>query len=152
MQISRLKSLQCLTNFIVGNQTGSAISELRELRNLRGKLFISNFQNVLDASDASEATMNNKEYLEELWLTWGAEHTDDSQKEREVLEKLHSITNYGGTKFPDWLGDRSFVNLKFLWLYCFTYCYEMPLLQNATSLQSLWIWDCPNLVYGHARS
>ncbi|KAH7515347.1 hypothetical protein FEM48_Zijuj10G0016900 [Ziziphus jujuba var. spinosa] len=54
-QISDLKSLQTLSTFIVGEDNGTKIEELRELSDLHGELSLQNLQNVASATDASEA-------------------------------------------------------------------------------------------------
>nr|XP_048317916.1 putative disease resistance RPP13-like protein 1 [Ziziphus jujuba var. spinosa] len=52
-QIGDLKSLQTLSTFIVGEDNGAKIEELRGLSDLHGKLHLKNLQNVASATDAS---------------------------------------------------------------------------------------------------
>ncbi|KAM3686022.1 hypothetical protein ACJW31_11G165200 [Castanea mollissima] len=86
--LDRLKSLQTLTSFILGNKGGSGLKELRELRKLKGSLSILKLENVVDARDALEANLRDKLQLNELVLKWGGD-TDDSKKDTDVLDQLH---------------------------------------------------------------
>ncbi|PSS24448.1 Disease resistance RPP13-like protein [Actinidia chinensis var. chinensis] len=79
MQMGRLGGLQHLTDFVVGKCSGSGINELKEFHHLRGKLSLSNLQNVIGDKDAFEANLKEKKYLKELVLKWG-NTTDDSCK------------------------------------------------------------------------
>ncbi|KAK8707364.1 hypothetical protein V6N13_058425 [Hibiscus sabdariffa] len=146
LHMSKLANLQTLTTFILGNHSGSSISELGELQQLRGRLTIFNLQNVVNPRDALEAKFKDKEYLNELILTWSG-HTLDTSTERDVLSMLQphtnleklSIESYGGTKFPDWLGDCSFSNIVSLRLSHCKYCFFLPPLGQLPSLKELFI-------------
>ncbi|KAE8682945.1 Gibberellin-regulated family protein [Hibiscus syriacus] len=117
-----------------------------ELRQLRGSLAIFNLQNVVDPREALEAKFKDKEYLTELILKWSG-HTLDTSTERDVLSMLQphtnleklSIESYGGTKFPDWLGDCSFSNISSLQLSHCKYCFFLPPLGQLLSLKELFI-------------
>ncbi|BFG30268.1 hypothetical protein CerSpe_165420 [Prunus speciosa] len=147
MQMGRLKSLRTLTAFVVGKSTGSSIGELRELPQLGGKLSILKLQNVVDARDALQANMNDKKDLKELELSWGVEDADDSQKEKDVLDKLQPCVNlkkltikfYGGTNFPNWLGDSSFSNIQVMHLNDCRYCWSLPPVGRLPGLKELCI-------------
>ncbi|KAE8691691.1 Gibberellin-regulated family protein [Hibiscus syriacus] len=146
LQMSKLASLQTLSAFIVGNHSGSSISELGELQQLRGSLAIFNLQNVFNPRDALEAKIKDKEYLTELLLKWSG-HTLDTSTERDVLSMLQphtnleklSIESYGGTKFPDWLGDCSFSNMVSLRLSHCKYCFFLPAVGQLPLLKELYI-------------
>ncbi|KAL7234130.1 hypothetical protein ACSBR1_017679 [Camellia fascicularis] len=146
MQMCRLKGLQHLTNFVVGKCSGSGIDELKEFHHLRAKLTISGLQNVRSGRDALEAKLKKKEHLEEIVLGWG-NTTENSQNEREVLENLQphtnlkrlTITRYGGTRFPEWLGDHSYSNIVSLFLYECDHCFSLPPLGQLSSLKHLHI-------------
>ncbi|GFZ02616.1 NB-ARC domain-containing disease resistance protein [Actinidia rufa] len=146
MQMSQLKGLQHLTAFVVGKCKGLGIEELKEYSNLRGTLSISSLQNVVGGMDAVAAKLREKIYLEELVLEWGST-TDDSQNERDVLGKLQphtnlnrlGIKNYGGTRFPDWLGDQSFCNMVSLHFENCKYCSSLPPLGQLPYLKRLTI-------------
>ncbi|KAL7204596.1 hypothetical protein ACSBR2_017634 [Camellia fascicularis] len=148
MQMSQLKSLQQLTAFVVGKCSGSGINELRPFHHLVGTLSISSLQNVKSGRDALEAKLEEKRYLQRLVLQWG-NYTNDTENERDVLDKLQPhrnlkrlvIRNYGGTRFPDWLGDHAFSNI------------DCPQLQSLpekglpVSLDELMIFNCPQLQF-----
>ncbi|XP_021822582.1 putative disease resistance protein At3g14460 [Prunus avium] len=147
VQMGRLKSLRTLTAFVVGKSTGSRIGELRELLQLGGKLSILKLQNVVDARDALQANMKHKKDLKELEFSWGANNVDDSQKERDVLDKLQPCVNlekltirfYGGTNFPNWLGDSSFSNIQVMRLSDCKYCWLLPAFGRLPGLKELCI-------------
>ncbi|XP_058225856.1 putative disease resistance protein At3g14460 [Rhododendron vialii] len=152
VSISRLKDLQELTDFVVGKCSGSGINGLKELNSLRGAIAISGLENVTSGDEASEAKLKEKKHLKSLTLKWGST-TEDSQKERDVLENLEPhtnleilhIQNYGGTRFPNWLGDKSFCNMVRL---CLDKCknfFSLPPLGQMPSLESLEINDCPEI-------
>ncbi|KAL7162020.1 hypothetical protein ACSBR2_042485 [Camellia fascicularis] len=110
MQMSQLKGLQLLTAFVVGKSEGLGIEKLKEFHHLQSRLSISSLQNVTNGMGAMEAKLGEKMYLEELVLKWSSS-TNDSQNERDVLDKLKphtnlkcvEINNFGGTRFPNWL-------------------------------------------------
>ncbi|KAG2678884.1 hypothetical protein I3760_11G024800 [Carya illinoinensis] len=144
-QTSKLESLQTLSTFIVGKEKGIKIGELGKLSNLRGTLSIKKLKNVATAEDAFDAKLKDKKYLEELALEWGYGKTDDTKGERYILEKLvpHTnlkklqVHNYGGTRFPGWLGDRSFHNMVSVSLQNCEYCLILPPLGQLPSLKHL---------------
>ncbi|KAG5552613.1 hypothetical protein RHGRI_010637 [Rhododendron griersonianum] len=150
VNISRLKDLQRLTAFVVGNCSGSGINGLKELNSLGGAITISGLENVTSGDDASEAKLKEKKQLESL--EWGST-AEDSQKERDILEnlepptnlKLLQIKNYGGTKFPTWLGDQPFGNMVQLRLEKCENCFFLPPLGQMPSLRILTINDCPEI-------
>ncbi|XP_057498824.1 putative disease resistance protein At3g14460 [Actinidia eriantha] len=144
MQMGRLRVLQYLTDFVVGKCSGSGINELKEFHHLCGKLSLSSLQNVIGGKNAFEANLKEKKHLKQLVLKWG-NITDDSHNEREVLEKLQphtnlkhlTIENYGGTRFPDWLGDQSYSKIESLFLNKCNYCFSLPPLGQLPSLKFL---------------
>ena len=64
----KLKNLQSLSTFIVGQNGGL---RLGALRGLSGSLVISKVQNVVCDRDALEANMKDKKYLDELEFEYG---------------------------------------------------------------------------------
>lgn len=142
--IGRLTSLQKLSDFVVGKYGGSSIKHLGSLLNLREALHISQLQNVVFASEASLASLKNKEELDVLELEW-SDTTVDPQTAREVLEQLQphanlkrlSIKFYNGIEFPDWLGDLLFSNMVFLCLSNSNNCLQLPPLGQLRSLKEL---------------
>ncbi|XP_021813003.1 putative disease resistance RPP13-like protein 1 [Prunus avium] len=147
VQMGRLKSLRTLTTFVVGKSTGSTIGELGELSNLGGKLSILKLNNVVDGRDALQANLKNKKDLKELELAWDSEDANHSEKVRDVLDKLQPCMNlekltvklYGGTSFPNWLGDSAFNKMKVMHLEGCHYCFELPPLGQLPALKELFI-------------
>ncbi|XP_022764824.1 putative disease resistance RPP13-like protein 1 [Durio zibethinus] len=139
-----LKCLQFLTNFFVSKNSGSRISELKDLSLLFGTLSILGLQNVFQPEDASKANLKDKKYLAELILKWT---TYDSRNATEVLEKLRphenlkklSIECFGGLKLTGWLGNASFCKLEFLQLVDCGNCSSLPPLGQLPSLKELHI-------------
>ncbi|XP_061347111.1 putative disease resistance RPP13-like protein 1 [Gastrolobium bilobum] len=155
LHMSNLSSLQKLSNFVVGREHASSIGELGELSHLRGSLKIQNLKHVVDPNDAMKAKIKDKKNLDQLSLDWGrAADTDNSQHEKDILDKLQPHTNlevldiqhYTGTQFPTWLGDHSFFHLVCLSLKHCKYCYIMPPLGQLPSLKELHISKFKGLV------
>lgn len=142
--MKNLKGLQRLTNFVVGKNSGSRIRELRELSQLRGALSLSKLQHVVDATDALEASLKDKPYLDELVLEWD-NNNDNPENDMDVLDKLQpnrclkmlTVKCYGGAKFPNWIGDPSFSNLVFLSLSNCKNCNVLPPLGQLFFLKDL---------------
>ncbi|CAL5384403.1 unnamed protein product [Camellia sinensis] len=153
MQMSRLKDLQTLTAFVVGKCSGSGINELKEFYHLRGSLSISCLQNIMSCMDAMEAKLKEKKFLETLVLSWDSGNPNDSESERDVLDKLQPHTNlkhlqvnrYRGTRFPEWLGDQSFCNMVSLSLHNCEDCFFLPSLGQLPSLKHLTISGMPSI-------
>ncbi|XP_022764210.1 putative disease resistance RPP13-like protein 1 [Durio zibethinus] len=144
MGFSELTNLQTLTNFVVSQNTGRQIREMGTLSNLKGRLVISELQNVVQAQDAWVAGLCYKSNLRDLALEWsynsaGEEsHKDvlDSLQPPKMLARL-TIKYYGGETFPNWIGDPSFENLSILDLdYC-PNCTLLPAVGRLPSLKSL---------------
>ncbi|KAJ7949442.1 Disease resistance protein [Quillaja saponaria] len=97
--------------------------------------------------DTMQANLKDKEYLEELKLEWRGEN-ENSEKDRNLLERLQphknlkklTVRHYGGTRFPDWIGDcHSLPRIVFLELSDCKYCFSLPPLGQLPSLKELWI-------------
>ncbi|KAL1332103.1 putative disease resistance RPP13-like protein 1 [Arachis hypogaea] len=145
-EIAKLENLQSLSGFIVSKQqNGLKLAELRKFPNLQGKLCISKLENVVDPSDAGQANLKEKKQIEELSLAWSYPDLEDSQQV--VLEHLQPSRNlkkltvecYGGTCFPNWLADSSFVNIVSLRIQDCDYCSALPPLGRLQSLKELFI-------------
>ncbi|XP_068313189.1 putative disease resistance RPP13-like protein 1 [Pyrus communis] len=154
-----LKNLQTLSDFVVDKQTGQRIGELKELQHLRQDLRISGVGNIDHEGNALEADiMSNKEYLDELVLTWRKGDDDasnhDPENDREVLKKLQPHTNlkqieirsYGGLEFPGWLADPSFSKLSHIVLKDCKHCRLLPPLGRLRFLKDLCIEGINNVV------
>ncbi|CDP21378.1 unnamed protein product [Coffea canephora] len=161
LYMGRLRNLRVLTNFIEGKDSGSMIDELGKFPKLRGRLFISKLENVCSGRDASMANLKGKKHLDGLTLEWNGA-INDSEVVRDVLDNLqpHSsikhlkIIRYGGTTFPDWLGNPSLNRLELLSLFNCENCFSLPALGQLESLQSLeivgmsYIFDLAENFYG----
>ncbi|KAL6288922.1 hypothetical protein ACE6H2_006432 [Prunus campanulata] len=153
VQMGRLKSLRTLTTFVVGKSTGSTIDELGELSHLGGRISILKLNNVVDGRDALQANLKNKKDLKELELAWGSEDPDHSEKVRYVLDKLQPCMNlerltiklYGGTSFPNWLGDSALNKIKVMRLEGCHYCFELPPLGQLPTLSCHYCFELPPL-------
>ncbi|KAF3441382.1 hypothetical protein FNV43_RR15296 [Rhamnella rubrinervis] len=141
-KISSLKNLQRLPEFVVGKICG--IEELGKLTNLHGDLRIRSLENVEEVGVG--VVLKNKNHIRHLELEWNDDSTDVSlNKAREVLDRLQphtniqrlSVKNYGGRRFPDWMGHHSFSCLEYLFLYGCKYCGRLPPLGELPSLERL---------------
>ncbi|KAL4342690.1 hypothetical protein AHAS_Ahas11G0003600 [Arachis hypogaea] len=146
VEIAKLENLQTLTRFIVSEQqNGMKLAEMRKFPHLQGKLCISKLENVIDPSDACQANLKEKNQIEELSLEWSHSSLEDSHQV--VLEHLQPSTNlkkltvkcYGGTCFPNWLGDSSFGNTVSLRIEDCHHCCSLPPLGRLHSLKELFI-------------
>ncbi|GLU15052.1 hypothetical protein SLE2022_315800 [Rubroshorea leprosula] len=107
--IGKLTSLQTLQLFVVGEQEGRRIEELKCLNQLRGKLKICNLEKVSE-SEATEAKLEEKVHLIELQFVWSKSRANGNN-DKSVLEglrphsNLKSLTfeNYRGSDFPSWM-------------------------------------------------
>ncbi|KAK7287072.1 hypothetical protein RIF29_00085 [Crotalaria pallida] len=150
----KLKKLEVLMDrFYVGKCGESNVNRLGELRLPYFLLSIEELQNVVDPRDALAADLKNKSHLEGLKLKWDNSSRemkhDGYEIEEDVIENLQPPTNlkflciedYGGTRFPDWLGDMSITNnIVWLWLSGCKYCVSLPPLGMMPSLQELQIF------------
>jgi hypothetical protein len=145
--IEELKSLQTLSNFVVGKDTGSKIGDLMNLKFLQGRLCISRLENVLDAEDARRANLNGKKNLDALVMKWESADDDlqDAKVAIDVLDMLCpwttvkelSIDGYLGEKFPTWLGHTSFSNMVHLRIERCRKCTSLPAIGQLPSLKDL---------------
>uniref|UniRef100_A0A2N9HXT2 NB-ARC domain-containing protein n=1 Tax=Fagus sylvatica TaxID=28930 RepID=A0A2N9HXT2_FAGSY len=145
--IEELKSLQTLSNFVVGKHTGSKIGDLMNLKFLHGRLCISRLENVLDAEDARRANLNGKKNLDALAMKWESADDDlqDARVAIDVLDMLRpwttvkelSIDGYVGVKFPTWLGHSSFSNMVHLRIERCRKCTSLPAIGQLPSLKDL---------------
>ncbi|CAJ2658929.1 unnamed protein product [Trifolium pratense] len=148
-EMNKLKNLQNLSLFLVGNHGEKGIKELGTLSNLQGSLSIAKLENVIN-TEISETKIMDKKCLEELWLSWSEDakdHFTNSQSEMNILCKLQPTKNlkrldvygYRGTRFPEWVGDPSYHNLTELYVIGCRYCCILPPLGQLHSLKKLTI-------------
>ncbi|KAI4323812.1 hypothetical protein L6164_023392 [Bauhinia variegata] len=140
-----LKYLRLLTTFFVSKDNGSRINELGALLQLHGSLSIVKLENVIDGADASEAKLQEMKFLDELELIWTNHVHNLPSDEENVLGHLQpckylrklKIENYGGKRFPNWLGIPSFSNIVSIHLIGCRNCSSLPQLGQLLSLEIL---------------
>ncbi|KAL5560655.1 hypothetical protein UlMin_036866 [Ulmus minor] len=147
--ICNMKDLQSLPRFILGKEhADSSIKELGAFQQLHGELSIQGLENVVDAKNVSEAKMGEKKFLTNLRLNWDGD-SDDSVKQREILDRLQPHTNlkeliidgYKGTRLSDWMGDQSFSNIVRVILSRCENCRSLSPLEQLPSLKALYIQE-----------
>ncbi|KAF2300061.1 hypothetical protein GH714_007825 [Hevea brasiliensis] len=147
--IGELKNLQTLSNFVVGENVGSRITALMNLKSLRGKLCIASLENVVDAHDAREANINDKQDVDALLLQWrfNLDSFPNGRVEKDILDNLRpqsklkelTIQCYAGLSFPTWVGNPSFSAMVQLRLENCLRCTLLPSLGQLPSLKILTI-------------
>ncbi|KAF3786396.1 putative disease resistance protein [Nymphaea thermarum] len=147
--INRLTCLQTLHYFIVGKGSGcNNIKELNGLNNLRGRLKITNLENVACKKDAEAANLVAKSNLLTLKLVWRRHQSYQSTVTTDaegILEALHppisverlDITNYIGPNFPTWLGNSVLCNLVQIVIDGAAQCICLPTLGSLPFLKRL---------------
>ncbi|OAY83297.1 putative disease resistance protein RGA1 [Ananas comosus] len=142
--ISKLPFIHKLQNFIVRDESGYKIGELKNLRDLR-HLCIRKLENVRSYEEAIEANLNEKKYLKSLSLQWSADRFNSAEVDEQLLDnlcphinlkKMH-IAQYQGAKSPCWMTNLSLVNLTFIELINCKGWEHLPPLGQFSSLQYL---------------
>ncbi|XP_050211335.1 uncharacterized protein LOC126661528 [Mercurialis annua] len=136
--LGNLGNLHQLSKFIVSKCDGLRLHELKNLSELQGRLIIQGLHYVMDIEDAKAANLKDKHGLNTLKMEWSYNFNDSRNERNEtfVLDALQppknlemlTIAFFGGSRFPIWLGDHSYLKLVQLDLGC---C------RNSTSLPSL---------------
>ncbi|XP_077217065.1 putative disease resistance protein RGA3 [Tasmannia lanceolata] len=152
-ELGKLTSLQTLTIFVVGKESGCGIRELKNLTELRGSIHISNLENVIDEKEGKEANLKKKEHLDELTLEWSDDNPRDAAVDEEVLESLQPHTNvktlnilsYGGVSFPRWMMSGNLTNLNTVSLVQCLNCQQLPPLGQLPFLKKLEIYRMDGL-------
>ncbi|CAL2237267.1 unnamed protein product [Prunus armeniaca] len=144
-QLGRLTNLQSLPNFVVGKGSDeSGIREIGSLSHLRGTLWLSRLENVIDAEDARKADLKSKERVDKLVLEW-SDNTQETQLgvldrlEPHRMVKFLSISGYAGLKFSAWIGDRLFSTMVHVHLDKCKNCQILPPLGQLPLLKELYI-------------
>ncbi|EOA32201.1 hypothetical protein CARUB_v10015458mg [Capsella rubella] len=151
--IRKLRSLQKLSNFVIGRLSGAGLHELKELSHLRGTLRISELQNVAFASEAKDIGLKRKPFLDGLILKWTLKASSfvpgnlnplacDQKEVLRMLEphpqlKTLCIESYQGGGFPIWLGDSSFFGITSITLSSCNLCISLPPVGQLPSLKYL---------------
>ncbi|KAG9142361.1 hypothetical protein Leryth_016837 [Lithospermum erythrorhizon] len=163
---SWLSSIEDLQNLciVVDKIYGSMLEKLGRLQP-RGFLEVTELESVPNVKSANKAELGNKMFVTELVLRW-VSPADDSIYERDILSELQphrkinylSIMGYGGTRFPDWLGDSAFHNMVSLCLRDCKNCFILPPLGQLQTLKELYIYGMERLpsigeeFYGNSSS
>ncbi|KAH9726724.1 putative disease resistance RPP13-like protein 1 [Citrus sinensis] len=146
--MKELNKLQTLSNFIVGKgECASGLEDLKSLNLLCDELCIAGLENVNSPQNAREAALREKHNLEALTLEWGSQSDSprDAVLEEKVLDTLQpherikelAIKHYGGARFPPWIGQHSFSEMKVLKLENCDNCAALPSLGLMSSLKIL---------------
>ncbi|XP_058185276.1 putative disease resistance protein At3g14460 [Rhododendron vialii] len=152
-KLGQLTSLRRLSFFIVGQDEGYHIGELKEL-NIAGELEIKKLDNVSSPVDAESANLKRKQDLVSLCLRWSDHQAENLPNDVEgVLESLQphsnlkklSISYYRGSKFLNWMMCSVLKNLVELSLYSCSRCEQLPPLGKLHSLKKLVIWVMDSL-------
>ncbi|XP_020080354.1 putative disease resistance protein RGA4 [Ananas comosus] len=142
--ISKLSFIHKLENFIVREESGYKIGELKNLRDLR-HLCIRKLEKVRSYEEAIEANLNEKKYLKSLSLIWSKERFNSAEADEQLLDNLcphinlkkMCIAQYQGAKSPYWMTNLSLVNLTFIELSDCKGWEHLPPLGQFSSLQYL---------------
>ncbi|XWS77385.1 hypothetical protein CRYUN_Cryun01aG0256900 [Craigia yunnanensis] len=145
--LGNLTSLRVLPKFIIGKAGGLSLRDLKDLSLLQGHLSILGLHIVMDIQDAWVANLRQKHGLKELSLEWSNDLNpcQNRHNQMQVLEWLHppedlqrlSISYYGDTKFPSWVGNPSFAKIVQLDLSDCINCASLPSLGRLPLLRNL---------------
>ncbi|KAL3642113.1 hypothetical protein CASFOL_012928 [Castilleja foliolosa] len=149
-EIGKLSSLQTLSYFHVGGEKGYGISELGNLKNLKGGLEIRNLEKVCDENEAIWADLLGKTGIYELKLLWDESREGDEANDESVLEGLQPYSNlkmleifgFKGKRLPLWEGLNNLVEIK---LEECSECEELPMLGHLPHLKSLYLHGLTNV-------
>ncbi|KAJ1701329.1 hypothetical protein LUZ63_001108 [Rhynchospora breviuscula] len=152
--IGQLVHLQELHEYRVGETEGNKITELKNLRELSGRLTIMDCENVRSKEEAEQAKLTDKKNLNSVALYW-SRHYREPNIDMEILEGLKpykgitelTIGFYRGRSFPGWMTDGNLLlNLQTIYLKaCFTYNLQvLPPLGQLPSLKRLHL---SNIIY-----
>ncbi|XP_022747082.1 putative disease resistance RPP13-like protein 1 [Durio zibethinus] len=89
--IGKLTNLRALSNFIMGQGDALNIREMQNLSNLKGRLSISELQNVNEAQYAGEAKLSSKTELDDLELKWCEDFNENLRKKEVETEVLNLL-------------------------------------------------------------
>ncbi|KAJ0860338.1 putative P-loop containing nucleoside triphosphate hydrolase, leucine-rich repeat domain superfamily [Helianthus annuus] len=150
LEISKLNSLQITFSKInIESERGIEIAKLKDIKNIYGEISVVGLEKVQNAIYAHEANFSEKR-LSELKLVWGDELNDsrNDMLEKEVLNELKpchdkllklKLMSYGGSEFPKWVGDPSFLHLNHVSISGCQRCTSIPPLGQLSSLKELFI-------------
>ncbi|CDP03413.1 unnamed protein product [Coffea canephora] len=145
LEIGQLRSLQTLPFFNIGIEAGRQIGELRNLKNLSGRLQLRNLELVKSKEEAESANLIGKPNIDKLRLQWNEidnSRNNDSEY-NQVLEGLQThqnlkgliIERFFGDRLSKWIGELGRL-VKFKLQNCKN-CKELPTLGNMPFLRFL---------------
>ncbi|PIA40273.1 hypothetical protein AQUCO_02500163v1, partial [Aquilegia coerulea] len=140
--IGRLSHLRTLDRFVVCDEDGCKLKDLRLLNHLQGTLSIYGLERVADVNEGKEAELKKKENLLFLTLNFGSEidvGEVDGLKMQGILEGLQphrnletlNINYYQGFILPFWISSFQ--------------CLQLPALGRLTSLEYLELRELSSL-------
>ncbi|KAM5549454.1 hypothetical protein ABKV19_000734 [Rosa sericea] len=143
--LRNLTDLQTLSAFLVDQEDGRRIGELKNLNDLGGALRILRLENVLSKADAEEADLPSKKCLQRLDLHWTSLVVENIKLQEEILGSLRphaglrelQILFYNGTKLPAWLSSPSFSGLVVMTLFNCENCDLLPSIGQLPELKFL---------------
>ncbi|KAJ1692553.1 hypothetical protein LUZ63_009251 [Rhynchospora breviuscula] len=140
--IGKLTNLQKLNRYPVGEQEGHRISELKNLREIRGHLMIEICDNIKSQEEAVQANLADKNHLDSIEICWFSlrrrSNIDlkilEGLKPNEHIKEL-KIVRYMGSSLPHWMMKiNQFVNLHRIHLYA---CVSLEILSPLGQLPTL---------------
>ncbi|KAL3642075.1 hypothetical protein CASFOL_012890 [Castilleja foliolosa] len=149
-EIGKLTSLQTLPHFFVGGKKGCGISELGNLKDLKGKLTIYNLENVRDENDAKSADLLGKSGIYRLRLEWDKNKKCEEAKDESVLEGLQPHPDLKSLAICGFKGKslslcEGLNNLVKIILEDCSECEELPMLGHLPHLKSLYLRRLTNV-------
>ncbi|XP_075503950.1 putative disease resistance protein At3g14460 [Primulina tabacum] len=141
--MGNLSELRTLRTFLVGEDDGHNINELKHMNKLSGSLRISNLENVKSPAKAADASLCCKHDLRKIEFWWVDLQYEKNPMEEEILACLEptlgiqeiEVCYYSGGKFPSWISKPSFDELVSITLYMCIYCDNLPSLGQLPSLK-----------------
>ena len=125
--LGNLSCLRNLSEYIVAEESGRGIDELKFMNQLNGTLCIRCLANVWSEEEAAEARLVGKQYLKELVLQWRQGSLRLTRSDNGVLQGLrpHSrieclkVDAFCGDRLPSWFKPEDLPTLRSLELsYC----------------------------------
>ncbi|KAJ8623903.1 hypothetical protein MRB53_032433 [Persea americana] len=152
--IGELTCLRTLSNFVISDEGGAGIEELKGLNQLTGNISIEGLENIRNGACAREANLMAKKHLHSLHLRWNRPGGDESEgNAQEVINNLEPpsnlkkllIGNYRGSSFPSWMMRLS--NLLDIKLLGCIRCEQLPPFGQLPLLESLEIYEMSAIKY-----
>ncbi|KAJ8625733.1 hypothetical protein MRB53_034263 [Persea americana] len=153
--IGELTCLRTWPTFVVSEESGAGIEELKSLNQLSGRIHIKDLDNIRNGVSAREANLKAKQYLSALELSWSDVDTaaDIEGNSKEVIENLEPhpnlkkliVNSYMGMNFPGWM--MILTNLVDIKLSGCKRCEQLPPLWELPRLESLEMEEFSDLKY-----